>query len=141
MKRIDKPWGYEILWALTGKYAGKILHVRRGASLSLQYHRYKDETMYLFHGLARIELGMRGKIRSRTLVPGNAVRIPPGRRHRLTALKTSTVFEVSTPQLSDVVRIEDRYGRARIPSKDGVRGAGAEGSHGRRRERTQERMR
>lgn len=111
LKKIEKPWGYEILWALTKHYAGKILHVRRGGSLSLQYHRKKDETMYLFRGKMTLEMEKNGRMSRKTMTTGSVVRIPPGTKHRITALATSTVFEVSTPHLTDVVRIEDRYGR------------------------------
>ncbi len=110
-RRIEKPWGYEILWALTEHYAGKILHIRRGESLSLQYHRKKDESLYLYQGMLTLELEKNGRMMKRKMTRGQTVRILPRRKHRLQALTTCTVFEVSTPYLSDVVRIEDRYGR------------------------------
>jgi len=110
-RRIKKPWGYEIIWAITNKYAGKILHIRRGEALSLQSHRKKDESIYLYSGALMIELEKNGRIVATRIGQGSAVRITPGMKHRLTALRTSTVFEVSTPHLSDVVRFEDRYGR------------------------------
>lgn len=110
-RRVEKPWGYEILWAITNKYAGKILYIRRGEALSLQSHRKKDESLYLYSGALIIEVEKNGRMVATRMGKGNAVRIPPGIKHRLTALRTSTVFEVSTPHLSDVVRFEDRYGR------------------------------
>jgi len=110
-RKIRKPWGYEILWAVTNKYAGKILHIRRGEALSLQSHRRKDESIYLYSGELVIELEKNGKMVATRIHKGEAVRIPQGMKHRFTALRTSTVFEVSTPHLSDVVRFEDRYGR------------------------------
>ena len=112
MRRIEKPWGYEILWALTEHYAGKVLHINRGESLSLQFHERKDEALYIFRGALTLEIEEHGKMVRRKMTGGHSVRIPPGKKHRLNALTPCTVFEVSTPELSDVVRLEDRYGRA-----------------------------
>lgn len=112
-RRIDKPWGYELVWGHTQEYVGKILHVEAGHALSLQYHEVKDETMYLLSGELEIEIGdHEDALQKHVLQPGQSVHLPPGRRHRLTARSTSDVLEVSTPQLDDVVRLEDRYGRA-----------------------------
>jgi len=111
MRRVPKPWGEEIIFAETDRYAGKILVVRRDEMLSLQYHERKDETLYLYKGSVRLWIEQNGKLEERTLVPGEALRITPGVRHRLQALEDSEVFEVSTPELDDVVRLEDRYGR------------------------------
>jgi mannose-6-phosphate isomerase-like protein (cupin superfamily) len=111
MRRVSKPWGEEIIFAETDRYAGKILVVRRDEILSLQYHERKDETLYLYKGRVRLWLEEDGKLAERILAPGEALRIPPGLRHRLQALEDSEVFEVSTPELDDVVRLEDRYGR------------------------------
>jgi mannose-6-phosphate isomerase-like protein (cupin superfamily) len=112
-ERIEKPWGHEIVWARTSRYVGKILHVRRGESLSYQYHRVKDETIRLLSGRLRFESALPGRERqSRILEPGDVARIPPGLRHRMTALEDAEILEVSTPELDDVVRLEDRYGRA-----------------------------
>lgn len=112
-RRVDKPWGYELIWGHTQDYVGKILHVEAGHALSLQYHEIKDETMYLLSGELEIEMGdHEDDLRTHVLLPGQSVRLPPGRRHRLTARTTSDVIEVSTPELDDVVRLEDRYGRA-----------------------------
>ena len=109
--RIPKPWGEEILFARTGRYAGKILKIRAGESLSLQYHVEKDESLYLQEGSLRLLLpGLEPPV-DRVLRPGDAVHLPPGTRHRMEALADCVVFEVSTPELEDVVRLEDRYGR------------------------------
>jgi mannose-6-phosphate isomerase len=109
---IPKPWGEEILFAHTGRYAGKILRIRAGESLSLQYHERKEESLYLYQGSLRLQLpGEAPALRDRTLQPGDAVHLPPGTRHRMEALTDCVVFEVSTPELEDVVRLEDRYGR------------------------------
>ena len=107
MKRVEKPWGYEVWWAVTDRYVGKILFVRSGQALSLQYHREKAESMYCLSGRAQLTLGET----TRPFVPGDAVDIPPGLVHRLEAVEDVTVVEVSTPELDDVVRLEDRYGR------------------------------
>src|SRR5262245_13886314 len=111
MRRVDKPWGEEIIFAETERYAGKILVVRRGEILSLQYHRRKDETLYLYRGRMRLWIDEGGILTEKPMVPGDTCRVPPGTRHRLEALEDSEVFEVSTPELDDVVRLEDRYGR------------------------------
>ena len=113
-ERVEKPWGYEVIWALTDNYCGKLLFVRAGEQLSLQFHRVKDETIYLHEGRIELELGAPGDPIPHTEVvgPGSAFRIQPGVVHRWRALEDSIVFEVSTPMLDDVVRLEDRYGRA-----------------------------
>ncbi len=108
MKRVDKPWGYELWWAVTDHYVGKLIHVNQGHSLSLQYHVKKHESMYLLSGEA--ELWLDGS--KRPFHPGEAVVIPPPTQHRLTAITDIDVIEVSTPEVEDVVRLEDRYGRA-----------------------------
>ncbi len=111
--RVDKPWGYEIRWAVTDRYLGKILHINRGEALSLQYHERKDECLYVFKGVLQLELGDDGgELEAYEMVPGDTVRIQPGRRHRMTAIQDCDVFEVSTAEIEDVVRLEDRYGRA-----------------------------
>lgn len=114
-KRVDKPWGYEIWWARTERYVGKILHVRKGESLSLQYHRVKDETILVQSGRLLFETrpaGEEGELRRVELGPGQAFHITPGTLHRMTGLEDTDIVEVSTPELDDVVRLEDRYGRA-----------------------------
>ncbi len=111
-RRVDKPWGYELIWGHTDAYVGKILHVEAGHALSLQYHEVKDETMYLLSGELEIELGdHEDALETHVLQPGQSVHLKPGRRHRLTARTDSDVVEVSTPELDDVVRLDDRYGR------------------------------
>lgn len=115
-KKVEKPWGYELIWAHTERYVGKILHIHKAESLSYQYHRVKDETIYLLRGLMELEIGNeRGRERKR-LEPGACIHIGPGTRHRMMALEECEVLEVSTPELEDVVRLEDRYGRVRPKS-------------------------
>jgi mannose-6-phosphate isomerase-like protein (cupin superfamily) len=114
-KRIEKPWGYEIWWARTDRYVGKILHVRKGESLSLQYHNVKEETIRIQSGRLRLEIGAagaEGELRSVEMGPGDVMHIAPRTVHRMTGLEDTDVLEVSTPELDDVVRLEDRYGRA-----------------------------
>jgi quercetin dioxygenase-like cupin family protein len=112
MRIVDKPWGHELIWAHTDRYVGKILHIKKGHSLSLQYHRAKDETIYLQSGKMRFEHFRDGQPpQSTDLAPGDAFHITPGLRHRMTALEDCDVLEASTPELDDVVRLEDRYGR------------------------------
>jgi mannose-6-phosphate isomerase-like protein (cupin superfamily) len=118
MRRVPKPWGEEIIFAETERYAGKILVIRCHEILSLQYHVRKDETLYLYKGRIRLWLEEDGKLAERILAPGEALRITPGLRHRLEALEDSEVFEVSTPELDDVVRLEDRYGRLATRQQD-----------------------
>lgn len=110
--RVEKPWGYELHWALTDRYVGKIIHVNAGHALSLQYHNVKDETIYLWSGKLLFEIQDEGSLVKREMGPGERVHITPKTVHRMTALEDSDIFEVSTPELDDVVRLEDRYGRA-----------------------------
>jgi mannose-6-phosphate isomerase-like protein (cupin superfamily) len=112
-RRVEKPWGYELIWALSDVYCGKLLFVRAGHSLSLQFHREKDESWLIESGRARLELGAAGAslLKEEVVGPGAAFRYRPGTVHRVTALEDTTILEVSTPQLDDVVRLEDRYGR------------------------------
>ncbi len=112
-RKIVKPWGWEFVWAESEHYVGKILHIEAGEALSYQLHRVKDETIYLLAGVldlewAEDEHGSRQRVR---LEAGQSVRIRPGMCHRLVAVETCEVLEASTPQLDDVVRLEDRYGR------------------------------
>jgi mannose-6-phosphate isomerase-like protein (cupin superfamily) len=112
IRRIEKPWGEEILFAHTPVYAGKLLIIRKGEALSLQYHERKDETIYVHRGSIRLTLGSEGQsLKTSTLQPGEACHIPPRTQHRMEAIEDTTLFEVSTPELEDVVRLEDRYGR------------------------------
>jgi mannose-1-phosphate guanylyltransferase len=107
MRVVEKPWGREIWWAQTEQYVGKILEVKAGQALSLQYHREKLESMYFWQGEGELRLGEE----IIGIRPGLAVTVPPGVPHRITAVTDLTIFEVSTPQVEDVVRLEDRYGR------------------------------
>ena len=112
VRRVDKPWGYELIYAVTERYCGKLLFVRAGEALSLQYHRKKDETIYVHEGRAELEIGRQGEEPTPVLVgPGDSFRLRPGTVHRMRALEDTLFLEVSTPELDDVVRLEDRYGR------------------------------
>jgi mannose-6-phosphate isomerase-like protein (cupin superfamily) len=111
-RRVEKPWGYEHIWAETDRYAGKILFVRSGHRLSLQLHRVKDESIHVLRGRLRLTLERDdGELEVIDLGPGESRRIPPKRRHRFEALGDCEIVEVSTPELDDVVRLEDDYGR------------------------------
>jgi mannose-6-phosphate isomerase len=113
MRKVDKPWGYEIIWAETPSYVGKIIHINQGERLSLQYHEVKEETIFLSRGRMQLEHFTKGESRKIfEMGPGDAFHIPPRLRHRMIAVEDCEVFEVSTPHLDDVVRLEDRYGRA-----------------------------
>ena len=113
-EHVPKPWGHETIWARSDRYVGKILHVRAGESLSLQYHERKDETMRVLVGTLELEVGDAGAARRTVrLGPGDAWHIPPGTRHRRRALVDTDILEVSTPELDDVIRLEDRYGRVK----------------------------
>jgi mannose-6-phosphate isomerase-like protein (cupin superfamily) len=109
---VEKPWGYELIWAHTDRYVGKILHINQGHSLSYQYHNVKDETIRLLAGSLELETELDGKRTKLKLEPGDCLHIIPRMKHRMIALKECDVLEVSTPELDDVVRLEDRYGRA-----------------------------
>jgi mannose-6-phosphate isomerase len=112
VQRVDKPWGYELIWAKSDGYVGKVLHINRGHKLSLQYHRQKEETMLLYSGrMILVFENDLGDLEEIPLAAGDAHHIPVGRKHRMIALEECDVFEVSTPQLDDVVRLEDGYGR------------------------------
>jgi mannose-6-phosphate isomerase-like protein (cupin superfamily) len=113
VRRVEKPWGYELIWALTDLYCGKVLFVQAGASLSLQFHKEKDESWYVQSGRAKLELGDvgQGVLDEEVIGPGAAFHYVPGTVHRVTAIEDTTILEVSTPHLDDVVRLEDVYGR------------------------------
>ncbi len=112
-RRVQKPWGHEIWFAVTDRYAGKILHIEAGEALSLQYHERKDEAIWVLQGELELELDSHeGELEVHRLGPGEGRRILAGRRHRMRALTVVEICEVSTPDLDDVVRLEDRYGRA-----------------------------
>lgn len=109
--KIEKPWGYEIIFAHTKQYVGKILFVKGGHKLSLQYHKEKDETIFLKTGKIILELHQEGSINMMKMKPGASVHVPPNTIHRIIAEEDSEVLEASTSQLDDVVRLEDDYGR------------------------------
>lgn len=111
--RVEKPWGHELIWARTDRYVGKVLHVKAGNALSLQYHERKDETIHLLTGRMKFEVGPGADaLEEVELQQGQSFRIVPGTVHRMTALTDVDILESSTPDLDDVVRLEDRYGRA-----------------------------
>ena len=116
-RHIEKPWGYELIWAESETYVGKVLFVRAGQALSLQYHEQKDESWLVQSGRASLELGEvgGGELETLDIGPGDCFRYRPGTVHRVTALEDSMILEVSTPHLDDVVRLDDRYGR---PERD-----------------------
>jgi len=113
-RRVEKPWGHELIWALTDTYCGKVLFVRAGHSLSLQFHREKDEAWLVHSGRAKLELGEVGEtvLKEEVVGAGAAFHYAPGTVHRVTALDDTTILEVSTAHLDDIVRLEDAYGRA-----------------------------
>lgn len=112
-RRVEKPWGWELIWADTELYVGKVLFVKAGESLSLQFHNEKDESWYVESGRAKLELGAAGQgiLNAEVITAGACFRYRPGTVHRVTALEDTTILEVSTPHLDDVVRLEDAYGR------------------------------
>jgi mannose-6-phosphate isomerase-like protein (cupin superfamily) len=112
-ERVDKPWGYETIWARTDRYVGKILHIDKGQALSLQYHRVKDETLCVLSGTLQLEIGeSEDRLQVLHMGAGDSVHVTPGTRHRMTAIEACDVLEASTTELDDVVRLADRYGRA-----------------------------
>ena len=111
-QRIDKPWGHEIIWGQTDKYVGKILHVEAGESLSLQYHEIKDETIYLLSGKLKFIVGPdQDNLEEVLMEPGQSYHITTGLIHQMQAVETCDIMEVSTPELADVIRLKDIYGR------------------------------
>ena len=111
--KVEKPWGYELRWAITDRYAGKVLHVNKGEALSLRFHERKDEHQYVIRGAVDVELGVEGgELTTRRMKAGDTLHITPGTRHRITAVEDTDIVEISTPELDDVVRLADRYGRA-----------------------------
>jgi mannose-6-phosphate isomerase len=111
--RVEKPWGYELRWAVADRYCGKLIHIDKGKSLSLQYHVQKDEWIYVNAGVMELQLESdEGEMGTHTLTPGMTAHIRPGRRHRFVAVEDTDLTEVSSPEIDDVVRIEDDYGRA-----------------------------
>ena len=113
-RKVEKPWGHELIWALTDRYCGKVLFVKAGCALSLQFHNEKDESWLVQSGRAKLELGEVGQtvLNEEVIGPGASFHYQPGTVHRVTAIEDTTILEVSTPHLDDVVRLEDAYGRA-----------------------------
>lgn len=112
-RKTQKPWGYELLYAFTPQYAGKVLFVKKGHRLSLQYHAEKDESLYVQCGKVLFTLNQRGKMTETVGEFGFSIHLPPGTIHRIEALEDALILEVSTPQLSDIFRLEDDYGRVK----------------------------
>jgi len=111
--RVSKPWGHELIWAHTGRYVGKILHINQGHALSLQYHRQKDETVHVLSGQMKFIHGeSETEMVEQLMQPGDSFHITPGLRHRMVAVVDCDILEASTPELDDVVRLDDRYGRS-----------------------------
>ena len=108
---VEKPWGHELLWAHTSRYVGKVLHIKKGQSLSYQYHVVKDESIRLLSGVMDMDIERDGQREKLRLNPGDCLHITPRMKHRMIAVEECDVLEVSTPELDDVVRLEDRYGR------------------------------
>jgi mannose-6-phosphate isomerase-like protein (cupin superfamily) len=117
VRRVPKPWGHETIWAHTDRYVGKILHIKAGQQLSVQYHERKDETVYLLSGELRYWVALGDEplgdapLEDMRLTAGDAFRITPGTVHCMEAVTDCDVLEASTPELDDVVRLKDRYGR------------------------------
>ena len=110
--RVDKPWGHEFRWAITDRYLGKIIHVNKGHQLSLQYHVQKDESIHISSGVLDLVLeDEHGHLQTHRMLPGMSARVRAGRRHRFIAVEDTDIFEVSSPEIDDVVRLEDSYGR------------------------------
>jgi mannose-6-phosphate isomerase len=111
-RRVPKPWGFELIWAETDRYVGKLLHIDAGRRLSLQRHLVKDESIYVLSGRMRLHLeDADGVVRISEIGPGAFTRVPTGRIHRYEAIETTELMEVSTTELDDVVRLEDDFGR------------------------------
>jgi mannose-6-phosphate isomerase-like protein (cupin superfamily) len=111
-RRVDKPWGHELIWAHTDAYVGKILVIEAGKRLSLQKHAVKDESILVSSGRLRLWLeDDDGVVRTQELGPGESRHVPTGRIHRYEAIERTELLEVSTPELDDVIRLEDDYGR------------------------------
>ncbi len=112
MRRVEKPWGHELIWAHTEKYVGKVLHIRAGHKLSRQFHRVKEETLLVSRGVMLLEVGQGDALELRRMAEGDVFHVAPGTIHRMIAETDVEVTEVSTPELDDVVRLEDAYGRS-----------------------------
>ena len=109
--RVDKPWGHELIWARTDRYAGKILHIEPGHLLSLQYHEHKDETIYVLNGEIIFRVRVNDELKDIRMTEGDSYHVTPGTVHQMEAITPADLLEASTPELDDVVRLEDRYGR------------------------------
>lgn len=109
--KVEKPWGYELVWARTPHYVGKVLHVKKGHVLSLQYHNQKDETMHVLTGELILRTQVNGELTARPFKQGESVHIPPTLIHQIEAVVDSDVLEASTDHLDDLVRLNDKYGR------------------------------
>jgi len=109
--RVEKPWGYELIWAKADRYVGKILHIEPGHVLSLQYHNKKDESIYVLSGEIILRIQEGETLRERRVRAGEAFHIPPKQIHQFEAVSVTDLLEASTPELDDVVRLKDRYGR------------------------------
>lgn len=109
--RVEKPWGHELVWARTDRYVGKILHIEPGHLLSLQYHEKKDETIFVLKGEIIFRVKDGGELTERRMNEGESYHVTPGTVHQMEAVRATDLLEVSTPEIDDVVRLEDRYGR------------------------------
>ena len=110
--RVDKPWGHELRWSITDRYLGKLIHVTKGRQLSLQYHRMKEESIFIQTGVLDLVLeDEAGELQVHRMTAGMSAHVTPGRRHRFIAVEDVDIFEVSTAEIDDVVRLEDDYGR------------------------------
>lgn len=113
VRRVEKPWGYELIFAHTQRYVGKLLHIEPGEALSLQFHHQKDETFFVARGGIELQVEENGHLVPQRLEVGQSYHVTPGTKHRMVAGEEGCdLFEVSTPELDDVVRLEDRYGRS-----------------------------
>jgi mannose-6-phosphate isomerase len=111
-RRVEKPWGNELIWVLTDRYCGKVITIDTGRRLSLQYHDRKDEAILVLAGRLRLHLeDDSGAMATRDMGPGESAHVPVGRRHRFESLERVELVEVSTPELDDVIRVEDDFGR------------------------------
>jgi quercetin dioxygenase-like cupin family protein len=111
-RTVEKPWGHELIWAVTDRYVGKVLVIEAGRRLSLQRHEIKDESILVTSGRLRLYLeDDAGVVRVEELGPGEHRHVPTGRIHRYEAIERTELMEVSTPELDDVVRLEDDFGR------------------------------
>src|SRR5207247_1664095 len=110
--RVEKPWGHELIWARTDRYVGKILHIEPGHVLSLQYHNKKDESIYVLRGEIILRVQQGETLIERRMLEGDAVHITPRTIQQFEAVVASDLLEASTPEIDDVVRLKDRYGRA-----------------------------